>query len=436
MARILALETCAPSLKSNLLKSLRTLDEVVVLPCASRNESSGSYHNVVFRLDARETDVPFNVFSPAWGAGTSAIKVDGSWVNKLLSDPVARRAALAKLRASIPSEVHDPELQVGPPLDGDSNDRDETDWTAGFDGPGCFVGLFCAEHARSPTPTTKGMNRCHSTTYLVCKAGAGQSAAVFHSRLTAALRKGMSLSDALEGPDGIGKAALRRVSRAGSRNRSRILMLAGEALGAIALESVPDQSSCGRYRAAVTHFDVAVNSLRRIEEIHKPVVYQYTTGADAVVSQGLLSLSNLADGVVLFLGENGDVRQNLRNDAYSALPYGSPRLTSDRELIGKVVAEYKAAAKTGSRAHPDTDFLRDRFTWLNRHFSDDDVDIEPLPLWGSHDHECFFAQFARELGVAKAQVVRLRPVSVCVSGIDGGKLRAALRSISAVSRKN
>ena len=40
-----------------------------------------------------------------------------------------------------------------------------------------------------------------------------------------------------------------------------------------------------------------------------------------------------------------------------------------------------------------------------------------------------FARFARELGVAHCQVVRLRPCAVCVAGVDGGKLRAAQRSI-------
>ena len=81
-------------------------------------------------------------------------------------------------------------------------------------------------------------------------------------------------------------------------------------------------------------------------------------------------------------------------------------------------------------AHLDHDFLRDRFTWKNRQFAKTDVDIEPLPLWGSHDTESFFARFARELGVARCQVVRLRPVSVCVAGIESGKLRAAQRSIA------
>lgn len=430
MARILSLDECAPALKTHLLKSLRTLDEAVLLPCASRCDASGTYKNVTFRLDAREKDVPVQILSPDWGAGASAVRVEGHWANKLMSDPNARHAAMKKLREAIPSETFDSDLQVGPALDGDESDRDKAEWQAGFDGPGCFVGLFCAEHSRAPDPTKAGMNRCHQTTYLVCKAGAGQAGAIFHSRLVASLRTGVSLSDALDatgdGAIGPGPAALRRVSRAGSRNRARILMMAGEALGAPMMDSVPDQSSCGRYRSAVVHFDVAVNCLRKIEDSQQANVYQYSTGIDATVSQGLLSMSNLADGVVLFLSENGEINRNLRNDAHSTLPYASPRLVGDRELISKVVAEYK---QRGKAAHPDGAFLRDRFVWKNRKFSPNDADIEPLPLWGSHDAEQFFSRFARELGVSKSQVVRLRPVAVCVSGLDSGKLRAALRSI-------
>ena len=248
-----------------------------------------------------------------------------------------------------------------------------------------------------------------------------------------ALRTGVSLTEALDkvGPDapGPGPAALRRVSRAGSRNRARILMLAGEALGATLMDSVPDQSSCGRYRSAVTHFDVAVNHLRKIEDTQHAHVFQYSTGIDAAVSQGLLSLSNLADGIVLFLSETGETNRNLRNDAHSTLPFASPRLVGDRELISTGGGRVQAARH--ERAHPDGAFVRDRFVWRNRQFNPNDADLEPLALWGSHDTEQFFAKFARELGVAKSQVVRLRPVAVCVSGLESGKLRAALRSIPA-----
>ena len=102
---------------------------------------------------------------------------------------------------------------------------------------------------------------------------------------------------------------------------------------------------------------------------------------------------------------------------------------SDRDLAAAVVKEYKAAAKRGEPANLDHAFIHDRFAWKNRQFSPTDADIEPLALWGSHDRECFFAKFARELGVAKCQVVRLRPMCVCVAGVEGGKLRAALRSM-------
>ena len=99
----------------------------------------------------------------------------------------------------------------------------------------------------------------------------------------------------------------------------------------------------------------------------------------------------------------------------------------DRDLTAAVVKEYKAAAKNGDYANIDHAFIRDRFVWKNRQFAPTDADIEPLALWGSHDKECFFAKFARELGVAPCQVVRLRPFAVCVAGIEPGKLRGAVR---------
>ncbi len=431
MARIFAVDDVPKALRDSLGKALRPEDEAVLLPSADLDTTSGKYENVVFRLDATEKGVPQTVFSPAWGAGVSAIKVHGVWVDRILADPQHRQKCLAKLRDVIESQTADSSVNVGPHIDGDENDRDVAEWKAGFDGPACFVGLYSAEHSCAPDVAIRGRNRCHSSSFLVVKAGAGQAADQFHSRFMTALKTGASLAE-LFAPAGPGSlsASLRRVTRAGSRNRSRILMLASDALGAPMVDSVPDQSSCGRYRSAVTHIDVGVNHLRKIEDAHHAPVYQYTTGIDATVSQGLMSLSNLADGVVLFLSEGGDVRQNLRNEAHSTLPFSSPRLVPDRELISTVVREYKEAIKHRRQAHLDHDFLRDRFTWQNRQFAPTDVDIEPLPLWGSHDTESFFARFARELGVARCQVVRLRPVSVCVAGIESGKLRAAQRSIA------
>ena len=110
-----------------------------------------------------------------------------------------------------------------------------------------------------------------------------------------ALKAGGSLAELLgrHRAGAASRAGLRRVTRAGSRNRSRILMLASEALGAPMIDSVPDQSSCGRYRAAVTAVDVGVNVLRKVEERKESKQFQYSTGVDATVSQGLLAMSNL-----------------------------------------------------------------------------------------------------------------------------------------------
>jgi len=430
MARIFAVDDVPKALRDSLGKALRPEDEAVLLPSADLDATSGKYENVVFRLDANEKDVPQTVFSPAWGAGVSAIKVSGVWVDRILADAQHRQKCLAKLRDVIESQTADSSVNVGPHIDGDENDRDLAEWTAGFDGTACFVGLYSAEHSCAPAQTLRGRDRCHSTSFLVVKAGAGQAACQFHSRLMTALKGGGSLAE-LFAPTGLGSlsASLRRVTRAGSRNRSRILMLASEALGAPMIDSVPDQSSCGRYRAAVTAVDVGVNVLRKVEDRKESKQYQYCTGVDATVSQGLLTMSNLADGVVLFLSENGDVRQSLRNEAYSSLPFSSLRLVSDRDLTAAVVKEYKAAAKRSEPANLDHAFIHDRFVWKNRQFAPTDADIEPLALWGSHDREGFFAKFARELGVAKCQVVRLRPMCVCVAGMEGGKLRAALRSM-------
>ena len=207
-------------------------------------------------------------------------------------------------------------------------------------------------------------------------------------------------------------------------------MLASEALGAPMIDSVPDQSSCGRYRAAVTAVDVGVNVLRKVEERKDAKQFQYSTGVDATVSQGLLAMSNLADGVVLFLSENGDVRQTpaQRGVLLAALQLAAPRERPrpHRHRGQGVQGGGQAGASTPTSTTPSSATASRGRTGSSR---------PPTPTSSRSrsgartTSECFFAKFARELGVAKCQVVRLRPMCVCVAGVDGGKLRAALRSM-------
>ena len=136
MARILSLDECPISLRNHLVRSLRSLDEAVLLPQAERRDDTGIYKNIVFRLSGSETNVPVSIFNPSWFAGVSAVKVTGPYIDRVLSDPVVRKMVLAKMRDAIPSEMADSELQVGPNLDCDDSDRDKSEWVAGFDGPG------------------------------------------------------------------------------------------------------------------------------------------------------------------------------------------------------------------------------------------------------------------------------------------------------------
>ena len=62
MARLLALDECPVALRNHLIRSLRSLDEAVLLPQAQRGEESGVYKNVVFRLAGDEPNVPIDIF--------------------------------------------------------------------------------------------------------------------------------------------------------------------------------------------------------------------------------------------------------------------------------------------------------------------------------------------------------------------------------------
>lgn len=430
MARLLALDECSVALRNHLLRSLRSCDEAVLLPQAERNDETGKFKNVIFRIAGAEPEVPIDILSPEWYSGVSAVRVDPSKVRKILDDPKERAAALARLRDTIPSQMADTNITVGPDLDCDPNDRDKTDWAAGLDSPSAFVGLFTAEHSCAPDPSRRGLNRIHQATWLVCKAGSGLAGAMFHARLVGALKKGATLEDALEKGDP-GPAALRRVSLAGARNRARILELAGKALNILLMDAVPDQASSGRYRCAVTTLDVTVNSIRRIEDDeHGKPQFQYTTCVDAPISHGLVTLSSPGDGLVLFLSPEGDVRYALKNGmARCAIPFSTLRIASDKKMLSEACMAHRGKTDAAP-AHPDHEFVQKTFTWKNREFKErpDAPNIEPLALWGTYDHEYHTQRFSRELGVAPCQTVRLRPYAVCVAGIEPGRLRGAVRS--------
>ena len=115
MARVLGLEEVDASLRSAVAQSLRLSDEAIVLPSASRSDESGSFKNVVFKLRGDEADLNPSVFECSLFCGLSAVAVDEASAKRILAN---RNEYATKLAESIPSELADAELAVGPALDG------------------------------------------------------------------------------------------------------------------------------------------------------------------------------------------------------------------------------------------------------------------------------------------------------------------------------
>jgi len=435
MARVLGLEEIPIELRNELGLSLRVCDEAIVLPTASRSKESGSFKNVVMRFAGNEGEINSDIFSPNWFAGVSAVAVPSHHAELLMRDAGRRKAALTKLAARIPSEMADSDVQVGPKLDGDEDDRDKEGWIAGFDSPSCCVGLYSARQSRAPEAGMTGMNRAHNAYYLVCKAGGGVAAQTFHSRLISALKAGRSLDNALEMGDAPGPQALRRVALAAQRNRVRILATAADALGFIGqIDTISDNAACSSapHRGVIPTIDVTYNSLRRVDNNGR-AMWQYSAGCvDASVSQGLMSSSNLAEGFIAFTSSEDAFRLALRNEANDCLPFVTPRLKTTRELSTEAGAAHQSALKGREKAHPDHEFVHERFIWKSKDL-DTDMVIEPPPLWGSHQSEAYLASWARELGVAQYKAIRMSPEAVCIAAMEPSKLRAVVRKLKGLS---
>ncbi|MDA9603547.1 hypothetical protein N9S30_00165 [bacterium] len=431
MARLLAIENVSTKLRNTLLQSLRPTDEAILLPGASQSVESSVFKNIVFRLAGNEEGLNASIFPRDLFTGISIVKLqshDAAKVETSLIDVGKRRVMLEKLKCAVKSEMASTDLEVGPQLNCDDCDRDVNEWTCGLDGPSSFVGIYSAETSRSPDPSRPGMSRVHRELFLVCRAGAGVSASTFHSRLLSSLRADptASLDSLLETEaKAPGSQALRRLTTASSRNRSRIIADVSVALG-LSIPTIGDAAAKNKYRGAVVDIDVAVNTLRKLDECASSC-WQLTNGVDASISKGLVTLSNPAEGVVMFLDKTGGHKTALRNECWSVIPFTTHRLHSGKQMSELVTNAYKGSP---SNAHMDSDWIKSRFTWTNRQFGGSgEPNIEPFGLFGSHAPESFVQSFARELGLAELQAIKMRPELVTIAGVDSGKLRGIIKSL-------
>lgn len=431
MARVVALDEVNHTLKQYLINTLRAQDEAVVLPQSHLSPESGAVKNVVMRLDGSCDGLDPKVFSPDWFSGVSVVHVPSAAAEALLSSNEKRKCVVQALAQAIPSEMQDSQVQVGPELDGDAEDRDTSPWTAGFDGPGCCVGLYSATQNRAPDARMDGMSRAHLSYYLVCKAGAGIAGQTFHSRLSSSLKKGQTLDEALSDSGYPGSRALRRVTMAGRRNRCRVLTAAAQSMGFLTLDTIGDNASptTSPYRIAIPAIDCSYNSITQVEAGARKV-WQYCSGCtDGALSKGRVCSSNVSEGFVAFMNPNGDMKFSCRNEAHGALPFSTPRIASNRDVVFRETEAYKQAKARSTAVHPDHEWISTHFAWSSKNFGNG-VDMEPTSLWGSHESEQFVAEWSRELGVAKAQPVRLQPQLVALSAMEPNRLRVASKAVS------
>ena len=439
MARILALESdTPPALRDKILESLRPCDECVILPSAEISDETGRFRNMVFTLDGEAPHAPTGVMSDDWYVGVSGVKLgpeDRDHILRVLDSGEKRHDIACRLRDGIVSENAESKVTVGPRLECDEHDRDVgAQWTAGFDHSSCCVGVYTCEHPRVAEVGQVGTRRCHTDVYLVCKAGGGQASSSFHSKLVASLKRGRTLQQALEGGSEPGPQALRRVASAGSRNRSAILAQAAEILGCSHVDTIGDQSSGGSIRGASVAFDVCANVLTREEHITasgERTKYVYTTCVSSRASNGLCSVSNVADGFLLFADPVTAKCSELRvdNDASNCIPFTTKRVSRSINL-----AECETARICKGERLVDEEFIRRTFVWKNRRIDGPCDQVTPFSLLGSHDSEGWLNEFGRELGVGAMTSLWLRPALVCVAGENASRVRGICRSVTLAGR--
>ena len=441
MARVLGLDDPPAKLRTELQNALRVCDEAVVLPSAVRSSESGAFKNIVFRLSGTDTDLNPDIFSPAWFSGVSAVMVPENIAEQVVRDPRKRAQVLSKLRECIPSEMANSDLQVGPELDGDSDDRDKTGWIAGFDSGSCCVGLYSARQSRSPEPGCFGMNRVHSAYYLVCKAGGGVAAQTFHSRLTASLRNGKTLDECFAAGGSPGPQALRRVSIAAQRMRKRILAEAATAFGFVALDTISDNAAAPAppHRGCIPTIDVTYNCLRKVEGASRST-WQYSAGCvDVQCSQGLMTSSTRRRLCCIHvdhrrvpgagaqrgvqcgaLCDGAPQEQSRRRDKHgrtapTSSGQGSHRVASPRRRVcdGAILVEEQGDCRRRRRCgtHGTTGAVG--YARLGR----------------------AFGKLGPRAGVSRCKVIRMAPEIVCVAAMEPAKLRACVKKVQEAGKR-
>ena len=424
-------DSAPENLKKHLVNTLRPTDEAVLLPGSALSCESGEIKRVCLILDGKIPNPPAGLFSKNWYTGISVVSIPSSSPIAFLSSVSERKDMLKRLASAVRSEVQDPDFSAGAEFLSE-NGSDLTEWQAGFDGPGCCVGLYSALHSTKPfgDAATEGMRRPVEQLFLVAKAGPGGCGQTFHARLIDAVRQGASLNDALAEGGSPGAEAKKRVEMSSKRNRGRLLAVAAKTFGLTSVNLVSDYMSVpgSDTMLAVADYEVECNTLEPCQEssLHESA-WAYGAGCvDCTKSNGIVVCKNAADGFLIFEGREKESGMAM-NRLHNCVPFGTPRALSNRDAVAQAV---QYCQKTSSRWHPDQEWLGERFVWTSKEMGSNSQRVAPPPLWGSHSSECHLGPHGKELGLSHLLSISLKPELVCISGVETGKLRTAVTALS------
>ena len=412
---------------------IRPCDAAILLPGACISSESKTMKNVVFELNGSAPSVPLQLFSPSWGHGVSVVRLDTNDVEARLRE---RRQTVNSIVSAIPNELRDRSVEVGPALL-DCDGRDTDPWRHGFDSTACCAGIYSADEIRTPDGCNTGTSRVHRVYYAVAKAGAGRAAQEFHAKLSQTLRSGVSLDQAFASgiENGLTVESIRRVEDAGMRNRSRIIASMMDAIGmSDFLSLVPDCANCPSdyTRRPVLLVNSVTNSIVHVDGSSAGYNHDlkgrwryYAGSLNGIASDGICVCSNASHGMMSYITANGEYSVKLRNIAYDSLPFGTRKISSITKLASTLGAEYKKTPHARS-VHPDAEWIRDHFGWLP-HGQQDWPDVEPAPLWGTHESINWHST-AHKLALSDLRSVHMRPEAVALAGNETSKLRAIYKA--------
>jgi hypothetical protein len=419
-------DTVTGSIATTMETLLKSTNHMALLYAdAHQSPESQAFKNIVFKLNGYQS-IPVSVFNDDWSHGVSGVAVKDEAAQRILNMSDEERAQLAqKLADSIPNELRQQNIQVGPsfPSTGSS---DTESWIAGFDAANECVGFYITHEVRKHPCGLPGIDRVHRTLYLIAKGGSSRAGQEFHVKFTEQIRAAKSLSE-------IGSLTedMRRLHQVSRRKRCRLLYMAAQIFGIEdEISSTSDHTAHDQdasTRVAVPQFDVHTNQLHNDDTDSSKPWYYYAGAVNGNLSQGIIAVSNMTDGMILFRKTvDGELGAQIRNGFFNSIPFGSVRTSS-------VLDTYTAALKKiqdRTLPHPDKEWIQQRFAWMGLKGKDKDIlNAHPAPLWGSHARLTWSIHPSPDLNLNEFEPAHLQPLCVAISGTERMKLKAVTQHL-------